>query len=205
MKSKTGDILLLLSPLIITFFLRLTATLLNRHPGSWVWVPFVLIYWLTLTVTVKLAPLSFTLKEIFRKSSGRWYWSVIVVILGLGGISYLFENAAYYRIPQYVCAGVVFSLINPVFEEVYWRKMFIDSYPQRKYVIVLYSTTLFALMHYVTLGVISAPNQEPIILPITFAAGLLWSVVYIKTKTLRYVILSHMLMDVFGFSALFIR
>lgn len=203
MKTKIKDLLLLLSPIAIILLLRWAAMLLSGNPSNWVWVPFVLLYWLVMAVIMKVAPLSLT--GIFSKSSVPWYWALIAIVMGMGGISYLFENWEYYTVPQYVLAGLVFSLVNPVMEETYWRKLFIDRYPQQRYLVVLCVSAAFALMHYFSLGIISSPNREPIILPITFVAGLLWSVVYIRTKTLRYVILSHLLMDVFGFSALFIR
>ncbi len=205
MRARARAVLLLLSPLAVILLLRLIAALLSRSDSVWVWVPFVLLYWAVVAIAVKLlAPPGF-LKGVLGPPEGHRAWSFAAVVLGTGGVSYLFENAAYYRVPEYVAAGIVFSLINPFFEEIYWRKLFIDRFPDRPYAVALYSSALFAVMHYLTLGLISAPNWEPVIVPITFVAGLIWSIVYVKTKSLRYVILSHLLMDLFGFTALFIR
>lgn len=199
-----GKFFLFLSPILIIGFTRLVAQWLQPLESNWVWVPFVLIYWLLILVLVKIYAPRLTLREILVKPEGKWYWSVLAVLVGISGVSYFLESLDYYRIPEYVAAGVVLSVINPFFEETYWRKLMVDGF-QNKAAMAVYNSILFGLLHWFSFSVISAPNKDFLIFPITAVAGLIWSLVYYKLRSLRFVILSHFFMDIFGFSALFIR
>ena len=142
---------------------------------------------------------------IFQKSKGRWYWNILAIIISIGSISLVFQNIEYYKILPYLVSGIIFSLINPVLEELYWRKLLFDNIEKNWLFYLLYFNIIFALMHYFALGIISSPNREVIIIPITFFAGLIWSLIYKKTQTIKYIIIGHFIMDICGFTALFIR
>ncbi len=205
MSIEKKPYLALISPLVILGLLYLTARLIRVIPGPWVWVIFILVYWLLLFGAIMLLSGPRVFLEIFKKPEGKSYWSILAIVLSLGGISLVIKNIEYYKVIPFVISGVFFSLINPILEEVFWRKVLIDNVQGKWLIYILYFNLLFSLMHYFTLGLISSPNQELIILPITFAAGFLWSTVYYKTKSIKYVIIGHLIMDLCGFTALFIR
>jgi membrane protease YdiL (CAAX protease family) len=144
------------------------------------------------------------MKEVLKKPAGTWMWAVLAIAIGISGVSFCLENLEYYRIPEYLVAGVALAVINPFFEETYWRKLMLDGF-SNKPMMVLYNSILFGLLHLFSFSVISSPNQDFLIFPITVVLGIIYSLVYLKTGSLRYLIISHFLMDIFGFSALFIR
>jgi hypothetical protein len=97
-----------------------------------------------------------------------------------------------------------FAIINSAFEEAYWRGFLLDAtahFP-RAYG-VIYSTILFTIIHPLNLGVFSKiqaydPARPMILVPfliILIMLSLGWSLLYLKTKSLRLSILSHILTD----------
>jgi membrane protease YdiL (CAAX protease family) len=196
--------LLLASPVLIVGFLRLIAMVLYPIKSNWVWVPFVLLYWLIIFILIKIYTPHLTIREVLNKPAGSWGWALVALVVGISGISFCLNNLEYYRIPEYVTAGIILALINPFFEETYWRKLMLDNF-SNKPVMVIYNSVIFGLLHLFSFSIISTPNQEFLIFPITAVLGLIYSLVYLKTGSLRYVIISHFIMDIFGFSALFIR
>jgi uncharacterized protein len=192
-------------PSIIVGLMTLVALIIKPINSIWIWTIFVGIYWIIL-VTLSLV---LSGKKIFNvvlnNSKGKWYWNVIAVIISFGSITYLMQNLEYYQNANYLIAGIIFSIINPFIEETYWRKVVFDNIKIKWFFKLIYVNLIFALMHYFALGIISVPNNEIVIIPITFLAGIIWSIVYKKTGTLKYAILGHLMMDICGFSALFIR
>jgi membrane protease YdiL (CAAX protease family) len=65
---------------------------------------------------------------------------------------------------------------------------------------VPYSTGLFMLSHPLTWGVFSVTIRSAIMVLPLFIMGVIWSVVYIKTKTLRHGIIAHALVDTLNLS-----
>ncbi len=195
---------LLISPVLIIGIQRVIAIALFPIQSNWVWVPFVLVYWLIIFMLVKIFAPQMTLREIIKRPVGSWGWPIVALAVGLSGISFCLENLDYYTVPGYVIAGFVLALINPFFEETYWRKLMLDAF-SHKSMAIFYNSTLFGLLHLFSFSVISSPNRDFLIFPITLVLGLVYSLVYLKTGSLRYVIISHFIMDIFGFSALFIR
>ncbi len=195
----------MISPLITIGILITIADFLKHINGPWVWVAFVLSYWIILFISIAgLSGLN-SFKTIFDKPTGKMFWNVFAVAISLGSIYFVFENIEYYRIFPFLIAGIGFSLINPIFEELYWRKILFDNVTNHWWIYAFYFNLIFALMHFLALGKISNPNSEFVIVPITFLAGFIWSLVYKNTRTLKYIILGHLIMDICGFSALYIR
>jgi len=201
---QTKKWFLLFSPILIVGFQRLMAMALFPIQSNWVWVPFVLVYWLIIFIVIKIYTPQLTLREVLKKPAGSWGWALLALLVGISGVSFCLENLAYYRVPVYVAAGIALAVINPFFEETYWRKLMLDNF-SNKPAMIFYNSIMFGLLHLVSFSVISSPNQDFLIFPITAVLGLVYSLVYLKTGSLRYVIISHFIMDIFGFSALFIR
>ncbi len=87
----------------------------------------------------------------------------------------------------------------------YWRKVLIDTVKKKWLIYAIYFNLIFAFMHYIAWGKISSPNRELAMIPFFFLLGLLWSLVYRKTKTIKFGIIGHMFANLFGFAALFMR
>jgi membrane protease YdiL (CAAX protease family) len=65
---------------------------------------------------------------------------------------------------------------------------------------VIYSSALFALNH-AAFGINSEVNSGYDVVVSTLIMGVVWAVVYLKTKSLRWTILSHFLVDFLNVSA----
>ena len=96
---------------------------------------------------------------------------------------------------------VAFALINPFFEESFWRGL-MDKLPGGGVFRILYSSVLFSFSHYFLWGVYwLQPSPKWIAAVVsTFIMGILWMWFYQRSRNLVYPILSHVLVDVFNLS-----
>ena len=69
------------------------------------------------------------------------------------------------------------------------------------WLVIIYTGALFSLNH-LSLAVTSIACRNPVFLINTFILGILYGVVYYKTRSLRWLIIAHMLMDLLGISVL---
>lgn len=140
-----------------------------------------------------------TFTEWFQKPLNNPKWFAIALAIGifpslgilLPNYSLLFE---YTTLTLFL---VLFALINPWFEEGYWRGLLLDagSYFPR-WLIVLYSTILFVFSHPLMWGVFSIANRSVQMYVALFVMGIVWSLIRYKTNSLRWSVYSHMLVDV---------
>jgi membrane protease YdiL (CAAX protease family) len=103
-----------------------------------------------------------------------------------------------------VSAWFLFAVVNSICEEAYWRGFLLDetSHLPRAFG-VIYSTILFTAIHPLMLGVFSKiqafDSARPTALipfwSIVVILALAFSLLYLKTKSLRLPILSHFLSD----------
>jgi membrane protease YdiL (CAAX protease family) len=93
------------------------------------------------------------------------------------------------------------AIIDPWLEEGYWRGLLMDSasgWPG--WLIVMYTTFWFGLSHPLLLGVnVKALSGLPGFIGTVFT-GAIWSIVYLKTRSLRWPIFSHFVADLLSVS-----
>ena len=99
------------------------------------------------------------------------------------------------------------AIINGTVEEIYWRGLYLKSCQENPYIILVVSPLLFALMHFSFLAVsgINYPGGGLALVGGAFLMGLLWSYVSFKLNTIRYCIASHIFVNVFAFTGLFVK
>jgi hypothetical protein len=87
----------------------------------------------------------------------------------------------------------IFVIINPLAEEGYWRGLLLDALENRnKWFAVLFSSSLFMINHmWMSVMVIGARNPMASIFQFVF--GVLMSVTYLNTRSLRWPLLAHFL------------
>jgi membrane protease YdiL (CAAX protease family) len=97
------------------------------------------------------------------------------------------------------------SIFNGSIEEVYWRGLYIKIFKENRYLILIVSPLLFALMHGSFLAIKGVTYQGGIFALIGGALfmGVLWSYVSLKLESLRYGIAGHILVNVLAFTGLF--
>jgi hypothetical protein len=98
-----------------------------------------------------------------------------------------------------VVAWLLMVVLNPVVEEGYWRASLMDAAPRwPRLAAVGYSAFWFGLSHPLIIGIKIESVAGPMSFVGTSVNGLIWSVVYAKTASLRWSIDSHIVANVFS-------
>ncbi|WP_191090873.1 CPBP family intramembrane glutamic endopeptidase [Niallia endozanthoxylica] len=120
------------------------------------------------------------------------------VILGMFPLSILLLNYHLFDSMLLIILWLLFALINPWLEELYWRGVLLDAVVDRfpKWVGVLYTTSLFVLSHPLMWGVFSIASTSYHLYIYLSIMGMVWSITHFKTRTLRWVIFSHFIVDI---------
>lgn len=205
-KTQSRIWIVLLSPVIILIIGNITARLFANLLGNWAWIGYFLVYWTMLFIFM-----TFTGKRVdqllwFRKSQGSRLWVFLALVMGLISFPALFiPNFHVIQSVSPVIVLCVFALINAPFEEAYWRGFLLDETAHLPRVYgVLYSTVFFTAIHPVNLGIFSKiqafdPSRPMALVPfliILIMLSLVYSLLYLKTKSLRLPIMSHILTDI---------
>jgi uncharacterized protein len=210
LKSKTNIIqannwIALLSPIIIIAFGHLIARFSNGLLGKWAWIGYFPVYWGMLLFFIfifndKKNPFLW-----FKRSQGSYWW--FLPAIGIGLISFPALFIPNYKVMQsfsLILIWLSFALVNSPIEELYWRAFLLDKTIHLPRMFgVIYSTVLFTAIHPLNLGVFSNiqafnPSKPFALIPfllILVILSLVYCLIYIKTKSLRLPVLSHILTD----------
>ena len=102
-----------------------------------------------------------------------------------------------------IVAWLAFALINPWFEESYWRGLLIDATASwGKLLSLLYSSVWFAVSHPLIWGIHSLPLRKVEAVGALLLVGLIWGMSYQRTGSIRWCVAGHMLANLFGLAAL---
>jgi hypothetical protein len=103
-----------------------------------------------------------------------------------------------------VAAWLAFAVINSLCEEIYWRGFLLDETGHLPRVVgVAYSSVLFVAVHPLVLGAFARtmafdgarPTALIPFIIILIVISVLWSLLYLRTHSLRWPVLSHFLTD----------
>jgi uncharacterized protein len=191
--------LTLLSPFAIIALGHLTAR---------AWIPTIIVFWASIAILIYMNGTSgrgvgrgFGFSERLRTPTGSFGWTLLVLAIAALPLPIFLRN---YHLLDNVTIAVLwlgFGLINPCFEEMYWRGVLMDAssnWSNGKR--LLYTSTFFAASHPLMLGVNSIGVRSMEVLISTFILGMIWGWVAIHTRSLRWVIVSHCLVDLVGLS-----
>lgn len=171
--------------------------------GVWAWVPTMLVFWLVIAVFLRGFAHRATVRSRFRPVSGGFIWSALAVVAGLFSLHGFLTHWSLLTGWHLIAAWAIFALVNPWFEESYWRGLIIDSTASwGRALSLLYSSALFAASHPFIWGIHSLPLRKIEVVGALFVVGLLWGVAYQRTGTLRWCVVGHMLANLFGLAAL---
>ncbi len=195
MKKKVG---IIVSPIIIIAIGFIIASFSSLIMNDWAIIPLAIIYWsLSLFYSFRFKRQS--LRAYFSKPKGSTAWFILALVVGSLPIFILIRNITILNNPIVLITWLIFALINPFIEEIYWRGVLVDNLPFRgQWASVGYSTLLFIASKPLMWGVFSVAGRSlTILLPLGIMA-IVWSIVYIKTKSLWWSITSHFLVDIFA-------
>ena len=95
---------------------------------------------------------------------------------------------------------MLFAIINPFFEELYWRS-FLSRLSENKVFVITFSAFLFSFSHYFLWGFwFSNPLILFPTLGSTFIMGVLWMIFYQRQKNFLYLYISHFIVDILNLS-----
>lgn len=199
--NMTTKRLIWISPVLVVAISAITIRIAAMFLGVWAWLPWILVYWVTIGGLALWGGGRASVGRWMKPAGGHWLWSALAVVLGLSGIT-MFISSWQLITPLFIfIPWLILGLVNPVLEEWYWRGLMLDmtqTWPT--WIRILYSSALFSLNHVLGIAVTSIGSRSPIFLINTFVLGVLFSIIYLKTKSLRWLILGHALADLLGLS-----
>jgi membrane protease YdiL (CAAX protease family) len=198
---------LIAAPVLVLLFARLIGELsIHYLPTQLSWLPAFAGYYLAIGIVFYIAGRFYhlPLKEIFSNLNLKptppiksLFW--LIIIPALLPISAFVSNVKYVT-PLFMLYILLFSIVNPFFEEGFWRGL-LRHIPGSKTFKVIYTAALFAFSHYFLWGYwfktwwVIGPAVFS-----TFVMGVLWMLFMQKQPRLIYPILSHVVVDILNLS-----
>ena len=192
---------ILLSPLAIIALGTVAIRIAERSLGVWAWVPWILVYWALLLLVVLTGAGQSAIKRWMAPPKGSWLWSALALVLALSALTVFVGSTHLLRPAQVWIPWLIVGLVNPFLEEWYWRGLLLDAASRWPTWLALGITSLlFSLNHLLGIGVTSIGGRHPFLLLNTFVLGIIFGLIYKKTGSLRWLIVSHIIADLFGLS-----
>jgi len=184
-----------LSPILVVVICQLAGRLLTPVFGNWSVFPWLLVYWAVTGISIYWGAGPETIRRWAGKPRGSWLWSALALIFLPVTLSIFLDGWQLLHRGWFWLPWLLFAPINAMFEEGYWRGLLLDAGKRwQGWAILLYTSVFFALNH-LSLGAFAVFYRGwfPLISPI--AAGLLYGIVYWKTGSLRWTVVSHTLVN----------
>jgi membrane protease YdiL (CAAX protease family) len=185
------------SPLAVLLVGNLAARLSQAWLGEWAWVGTGLAYWAGLAGLAVFASTPEQRRRWSAPSRGSRAWLALAVLIGLLPFPMLFfPNLNLLGSPVLVICWLAVAVVNGPLEEIYWRGLLLDALDGRlRWAGLLYTTVLFTAIHPLMWGTFSHPMNFPPFWGIVAVMSVAFTAIYLKTRSLRWPILSHVLAD----------
>lgn len=197
---------LIISPIIVLAITKIAVELsICFFRADISWIPAFAGYYLSILFVFFLAKKYFSIpvKDIFKISLkpfpkfGLMFFCVILP--ALIPLNVLITKIHYVPL-QFYFYILIFSCINPLFEEGFWRGL-LSLIPGNKWFKIIYSALLFGFSHYLFWAFwFRSPIAIYTTVFSTTIMGLFWMYFMDKKKNLAYPIISHFFVDVFNLS-----
>lgn len=192
-----------LSPVLLVAVCAIVQILAGRLIGVWAWVPTMLCFWAVIALFTRRFSGYAAALDRFKKASGSVVWSAIAILAGLLSLHGFIRHWALLSSLHLIVVWLAFALINPWFEESYWRGLLMDATASwGKFLSLLYSSVWFAASHPLIWGIHSLPLRKAEAVGALLFVGLLWGMAYQRTGSIRWCVAGHMLANLFGLAAL---
>ena len=193
--------IVLISPFLIIAINYFVAIIFGKAIGKWAFIPIVLIEWCIFVFFVlKYGGVS-SVKSWLKKPEGSLGWAALALLMGIITIPIFLKNYGLLTRCEIWLPWILLALINPWIEEFYWRGLLLDYTKKwNSLLAILFSSVVFAANHSV-FGVNSELFKGSAVFISTLIMGIIWALVYIKTKSLWWSILAHFFVDFLSLSA----
>lgn len=194
------DRVVYLSPLIIIAINCLVAVVSGKIIGKWAFIPIILIEWCLFIFFIKKYGDPSQIKKWLSKPKGSFGWLLLSLLIGILPIPLFLQHYNLLTTWQIILPWILIALINPFFEEFYWRGLLSDYTSKwSNWLSISIMSMLFALNHYVFAINSDLFKGLPVFIS-TLIMGIIWAIVYKKTKSLRWTVLSHFMVDFLNLS-----
>ena len=198
--DKRGSRVVLLSPFIIIAVNVIVALVFGKLIGKWAFAPVILIEWILFAFFINRYGGVDKYQRWLGKPKGSWGWLILCIVIGLSTLPIFIQHFRLLDHWTLILPWLLIALINPFMEEFYWRGLLLDHTQHwKRWVAVIVTALLFALNHYVFAINADLFKGLPVFIS-TLVMGIIWALVYVKTKSLRWTILSHFLVDFLNLS-----
>lgn len=187
------------SPAVLIAVGHVAERVSGRFLGAWAWAPTILVFWAVIAGLIAWGGGERPWKRWLAPPSGSWFWSILAVAMGLLSLREILAGWRTLESPLVLACWLVFGLVNPWLEEGYWRGLLVEATQGWPFGLgIVYSSAAFALSHPLVWGVHSAALAKPAALVGLVLVGLVWSVAYARTGSLRFTIAGHMCANLLG-------
>jgi hypothetical protein len=195
MSAKKPGLILLPWLLLLTTYFAFTwsAKLFGPKIGYLSGYLFYWIVWCYLIPFLILGPAGLSTlfnKKISALNSVILMIPVIIAFLGIPFWPNLFKLT-----PLIAIVSVLTALVNGTGEELFWRGVYAQSFPDNFRWGYLYPTVMFTFWHLSPLAVQNTGTDTSTFLLGALLMGLCWGYVVWKTKSIRWAVLSHILVN----------
>ncbi|MCL1878898.1 MAG: CPBP family intramembrane metalloprotease [Defluviitaleaceae bacterium] len=187
----------ILAPIFIIALGATITLIFYSFMDEWVWVILALVYWSSSFLIVYKSMGKDEIWLLFQKPVGSRGWLALSVLVGLIPLSILLLNLELLiSFPFVATLWLLFAFINPFFEQVFWRGYLLNNLPFPVGWRVIYSAALFVVSHPLMWGIFSIANRSWMAMVSLVIMGIVWGVVYVKTKSLRWCYISHFMVNI---------
>jgi membrane protease YdiL (CAAX protease family) len=204
-KLKFTRLIVIFSPIIIIILGNFAGRISFDLLGKWAWIGYFPFYWFSMFLFIVLTGKKENRKSWFQKPQGSIWWTILAIVLGLMAFPIFFiPNIQVLSSFFLIIAWIGFAVINSIFEESYWRAFLLDEMSGfSSYLKIIYTSVLFTAIHPLNLGIFSRiqsfnPERPFALVPfiiILFTLSVLWGLLYLKSKSVRLPLISHILTD----------
>jgi len=192
-------------PIIVIVFCHLIVRFLNPYTSPYTWVPGMISYWVISFSIVyfdsRKRKIHFT--QYLKNTKIKVYLIVLTLIAGFIPLPLFILNFKLLNGPFFLVAWLFVALVNPFFEEIYWRGYLLNHAAKLPvFIKIIYSSTLFTFSHVFIWGVFAVAMRTPELIISVFLMGIIWSIIYYKSKSIVLPYFSHLLVDLFNLSVL---
>ena len=153
------------------------------------------IFWCYLIPFIILGPNNISL---LFKNNYKLSWMIIIIVLtpailaffGIPFWPYLFKLT-----PIIIIVSLLSALVNGTGEELFWRGVYAQSFPDNLLWGYLYPTVMFTFWHLSPRAVQTAGTGTFTFLLGALLMGLCWGYVAMRTKSIRWTVLSHIIVN----------
>lgn len=189
-----------LSPFLIMIVNCVVAILFGKIIGKWAFIPIILIEWCLFIFFIIKYNKKNKINMWLGKPQGSLIWFILPILIGFSTIPIFIKHFDLLNTWQIILPWLLIALINPFMEEFYWRGLLLDyTTGLKSWVAIVVTSLLFAANHYVFAINSDLFKGLPVFIS-TLVMGIIWAIVYKKTKSLRWTILSHFLIDFLNLS-----